>query len=142
MIRYDLKCSKGHRFDSWFSSSADFDKLSRAGLLSCVACGDTDIEKAVMAPRVTQSAPRPESEPRPDTQAPALEPQALQELRPHIESTATDVGRDFASEARKMHTGETPKRPIYGEAKVEEAKSLLEDGVPVLPLPWTSRKIN
>ena len=140
MIRYDLKCSKGHRFDSWFSSSADFDKLSRAGLLSCVTCGDTDIEKAVMAPRVTQSTPRPES--GPETPAPTLEPQALQELRTHIESTATDVGRDFASEARKMHTGEAPKRAIYGEAKVEEAKSRLEDGVPVLPLPWTSRKVN
>lgn len=136
MIRYDLKCANGHAFDSWFSSGADFDKLARANLLSCVVCGVSDIEKAIMAPRVSLGETRPVSV----SETPAQT--AVKDLREKIESTATDVGSSFATEARKMHDGDTPKRAIYGEAKPEDAKALIEDGVPILPLPWNSRKVN
>jgi len=135
MILYDLKCSNGHEFDSWFSSAADFDKLVRGNLLSCVVCGDTVIEKAVMAPRV--SAGR-NTKLVPDT-PPA---EAVAKLRETVEKNADNVGRDFAAEARRIHEGEAPERAIYGEARIDEAKSLIEDGVPVLPLPWSSRKVS
>ena len=136
MIRYDLKCTKGHAFDSWFGSSADFDKLKASGMVSCAICGDVSVEKAVMAPRVSTADERPLSKPA----SPAE--QMVKELRRQIEANADNVGKNFASEARKMHDGETPERPIYGEAKLEEAKSLIEDGVPVTPLPWSNRKSN
>jgi hypothetical protein len=135
MIRYDLKCAKGHRFESWFGSSADYDKLKNAGLVSCAVCSETSVEKAIMAPRVVKSE-SPLSAPA----SPAE--QAVKELRKKIEDNADNVGTNFAAEARAMHDGETPERPIYGEAKIEDAKSLIDDGIPVAPLPWGNKKTN
>ena len=135
MIRYDLKCAKGHRFESWFGSSADYDKLKNAGLVSCAVCGEASVEKAIMAPRVVKSV-SPLSAPA----SPAE--QAVKELRKKIEDNADNVGTNFAAEARAMHDGEAPERPIYGEAKIEDAKSLIDDGIPVAPLPWGNKKTN
>ena len=135
MIRYDLKCAKGHRFESWFGSSADFDKLTGAGMVSCVVCGDAGVEKAIMAPRVAKRE-RPLSAPA----SPAE--QAVKELRKKIEDSADNVGTNFAAEARAIHDGDAPERTIYGEAKIEDAKSLIDDGIPVAPLPWGKKKAN
>ena len=110
MIRYDLKCSKGHEFDSWFGSGADYEKLADAGLLSCSVCGDPSIKKAVMAPRVTT---RDEDRPLSAPASPAE--QAVKELRKKVEENADNVGKNFASEARKIHDGDAPVRAIYGE---------------------------
>ena len=135
MIRYDLKCSKGHRFDSWFGSSTDYDKLMTAKMVSCAVCGDLDVTKAIMAPRISKGE-RPLSAPA----SPAE--QAVKELRKKIESNADNVGTNFAAEARAIHDGDAPERPIYGEAKIEEAKALIDDGIPVAPLPWGNKKTN
>lgn len=135
MIRYDLKCAKGHRFESWFGSSADYDKLSVAGMVSCAVCGDGTVEKTIMAPRVSKGE-RPLSAPA----SPAE--QAVRELRKKIEGSADNVGTNFAAEARAIHDGDAPARPIYGEAKIEDAKSLIDDGIPVAPLPWGNKKTN
>ncbi len=157
MINYTLKCANDHRFDSWFQSAAAFDKLKAAGMVACAVCGDTNVEKAMMAPRVrparsaaakpqeTTPAPDPEaaSTPGPLSQPASPAEQALKELRDHVEANSDYVGKDFASEARAMHDGDSPERPIYGEAKIEEAKALIEDGVPVAPLPFNiGRKTN
>ena len=69
--------------------------------------------------------------------------QAFKELREKVEATSEDVGKNFVAEARKMHHGETPERAIYGEAKIQDAKALIDEGVPVMPLPFMpSRKTN
>lgn len=146
MIQYSLKCAEGHQFESWFQSAGAFDKLQSAGHVACAVCGSDNVEKALMAPRVSQGdAP----EPRPgkpktalsDTKHPAE--QALAALRAHIESHSDYVGKRFAQEARAMHTGDAPERPIWGEARGDEAKALIEDGIPVAPLPFTpTRKSN
>jgi len=157
MINYTLKCANDHRFDCWFQSAAAFDKLKAAGMVACAVCGDTNVQKAMMAPRVrparsaaakpqeTTPAPAPEAAgaPGPLSQPASPAEQALKELRHHVEANSDYVGKDFASEARAMHDGDAPERPIYGEAKVEEAKALIEDGVPVAPLPFNiGRKTN
>ena len=138
MIRYALRCDRAHRFDSWFGSSVDFDRLSGGGHLACSVCGSSAVEKDLMAPRVTAATPEaPLSAPA----SPAE--QALAELRRRIEARSENVGRDFAAEARRIHEGEAPARPIIGEARPAEARALVEDGIPVAPLPWTSdRKAN
>ncbi len=136
MIRYDLKCSDGHEFDSWFGSSADFDKLTKSGMISCAVCGSENVQKAIMAPRVSVNEDRPLSAPASTAE------QAVKELRKKIEANADNVGTDFVNEARKIHNGEAPERAIYGEAKIEDAKSLIDEGVPVAPLPWGNRKTN
>lgn len=146
MIRYSLKCAKDHDFDSWFQSAAAFDSLKAAGHVVCPACGASNVEKALMAPAVSlapepgpQSGPQtgPLTRPRDDREA------ALAELRRKIEENSEYVGMNFVAEARKMHEGAAPERSIYGEAKPEEAIKLLEEGVPVAPLPFMpARKTN
>lgn len=137
MIRYDLKCDAGHGFDSWFKGSEDFDRLCAAGLLSCPACGSLKVTKALMAPGVTTSETADLRRPRDARE------EALAKMRAEIEANSDYVGLSFATEARKMHAGEIPARTIHGEAKPDEARALIEDGVPVMPLPFTpARKVN
>ncbi len=151
MIQYALKCSEGHTFESWFQSAEAYDKLSVAGLVTCAVCGCQHVEKAVMTPRVRPARTaqgQPETAPaKPgpinvSTPSPEVE-KALTELRRKVEENLDYVGTDFADEARKIHLGDAPERAIYGEAKPDEAKALIEDGVPVAPLPFIpSRKTN
>jgi hypothetical protein len=138
MIRYALSCAKDHSFDSWFQSADAFDKLKTAGMVTCAICGSAEVKKSIMAPRVrTSEAETPLSAPA----SPAE--QALKELRENVEANSEDVGSNFAKEARAMHDGTAPERSIYGEAKIEDAKALIEDGVPVVPLPFgPNRKTN
>ena len=141
MIRYSLRCAKAHEFDSWFQSAAAYDALHSAGHITCPVCGDGTIEKTLMAPAVRPAekaaVPAPLSAPQNDIEA------AFAEMRRQIEANSDYVGVNFVSEARKMHAGEIEERSIYGEAKPEEARALLEDGVNVAPLPFMpSRKAN
>ncbi len=144
MITFALKCDKGHNFDSWFQSSAAYDTLKGSGMINCPVCGSTAVEKAVMAPRLQDNS---KSTTASVPTAPRLsdDPQraALAEMRRRIEAESDYVGVKFAQEARDMHDGLIPMRAIYGEAKPEDAKRLIEDGVPVAPLPFTpGRKAN
>lgn len=132
MIRYTLKCDRDHTFDSWFQSADAFDKLAKAGMVACAECGSSSVEKSLMAPAVTTD--RPLSAPKDPREA------ALAKMRDEVEKNSEYVGLSFANEARAMHAGDTPERSIYGEAKPEEAKALIEEGVPVLPLPFKPRK--
>jgi len=151
MIRYTLKCSNSHDFESWFQSGEAYDKLFAARLVSCPACGSEDVEKAIMAPRVSPSRNAVQLNPISDRSvemhaltAPSSPAEAaLRELKQKIQASSEYVGADFATEARKIHDGDAPERSIYGEAKPEEAKKLIEDGVPVAPLPFLpDRKSN
>lgn len=137
MIQFSLKCDKDHRFDSWFQSADAFDKLLAAGMVSCAVCGSSHVEKALMAPKVRDSKKR--SAPHP----PDIREQALAELKKQVEQNSEYVGMNFAREARDIHEGITPERSIYGEARPEDAKKLIEDGIPVAPLPFVpGRKSN
>jgi hypothetical protein len=154
MIRYALVCDKGHDFESWFADSAAYDEQAKRKLIACPHCGSAKVEKAIMAPRLAGSrkgaapvempAESPAAAPeKPQEKAPVamLSPQErelrtkLKELRDHLTQNADNVGPKFPEEARKMHYGEIEHRPIYGEASPEEAKSLIEEGVEVSPLP-------
>ena len=139
MIRYTLACNKGHQFESWFQSAEAFDDLKAAGHLSCAMCGSGKVEKAMMAPQVrpAKAAKAPEKAPLSTPASP--EETAMAELRKKVETESDYVGMQFAKEARAMHDGDAPLRSMYGEAKPEEAKSLIEDGVPVAPLPFVPK---
>ena len=143
MISYTLKCEDGHVFDSWFQSAEAFDKLLAQGMVTCSVCGALGVEKAVMAPRVRASrdtAEAPAEGPLSRPASPAE--QALAEMRRMVEANSEDVGERFAKEARAIHEGEAPERSIRGKAKPDEARKLVEDGIPVAPLPWGNRRTN
>jgi hypothetical protein len=159
MIRYALKCANAHEFESWFQSAGAYDSLSAAGHVACPLCGSAEVAKTLMAPQVqparTRAATRdaalrevattrpagpavgPGPVPGPLSAPPetALE-QALADLRKRVEEGSDYVGMNFAAEARAIHDGTAPERAIWGEARVEDARALIEDGIPVAPLPF------
>ena len=143
MIQYSLKCENDHSFDSWFASADAYDKLADNGMVSCAVCGSTKVSKAIMAPRVrTTKGKEAPVAPTLPTEKSAAE-QAMAKMRAQVEQNSEYVGTNFATEARSMHLGDAPERAIYGEAKPEEAKSLIEDGIPVTSLPFMpTRKSN
>ena len=142
MIRYDLRCAGGHAFEAWFGSAAAYDEQAARGLVSCAFCGSPKVEKALMTPGVPAKGARREApaEPMLSAPAPAEIVEKLAALRREIEAKSSWVGRRFATEARAMHLGEAEARPIHGEATAEEAKALIEEGVPVAPLPFLPRR--
>ncbi len=145
MINYRLHCPDNHQFDSWFQSAAAYDALLSAGRLACPVCASPNVEKAMMAPAVRPARAKGDADAaKSPLQTPANESEAaLAALRREVEQNSDYVGLNFVSEARAMHDGDTPKRAIYGEARIDEARKLLEDGVPVAPLPFIPRnKVN
>ncbi len=163
MIRYALNCEHGHAFESWFQSSAAYDKQAKRGLVTCPFCGSAKVDKAIMAPRLARAEaepplPMPPAATLPPmpmpSPAPAKVPVAivspqerelrkkLKELRDHVTKNASYVGPRFPEEARKIHYGETEHRSIYGEASADEAKELHEEGIEFHPLPFLPDEFN
>lgn len=147
MIRYDLVCTDGHEFDGWFSDSAAFDKQARKGLVACIHCGSTKVEKQLMAPGIAAKSNRKSEAARPMLAA-ALDPrqqklmQLMREVRKAVEENSEYVGNRFADEARKIHYEEADKRGIYGETTAADAKALIEEGIDIHPLPVLPEESN
>ena len=149
MIRYQLRCERGHAFESWFQSSGAYDSQVKRKLVNCPSCGSVQVEKAIMAPQIgrakkggtaqQQPAGSPEVSTLPSTPLMMVQERdlraKLKELRDHVVKNADNVGELFPVEARKMHYGDIEHRPIYGEASPEEARSLIDEGIEVTPLP-------
>ncbi|MFZ5730615.1 MAG: DUF1178 family protein [Pseudomonadota bacterium] len=132
MIRYALACEHGHEFEGWFGSSSDFDDQQARGLLECPVCASKSVRKQIMAPAVAGTKRNTPDLP-PNARAMMME--ALGKVRRHVEENFDYVGDAFAREARAIHEGRSEDRGIYGEASPAEVKALVEDGVPVAPLP-------
>jgi hypothetical protein len=143
MIHYDLICDKGHEFDGWFADSAAYDKLARRKLVECTHCGSAKIEKQIMAPGIPSKSNRKADSNSGQLRVatPPVDPRAQQmmammrEFRQHVEKNAENMGDRFAEEARKIHYKEAEARGIMGSASPDEAKSLIEEGISVMPLP-------
>lgn len=121
MILFNLTCSSGHEFEAWFRNGDAYTEQAARGIVACPDCGATEVRKAPMAPSLGKGV--------------AKRRDALTELRSLVENSFENVGGRFAETARRIHYGETQARPIYGEATAEEVKDLLDEEIPVLPLP-------
>jgi len=127
-------------FEAWFGSSADYESQRAGGLIACPICGDTDVAKGVMAPNIAAKGNR-------QTQTPAVpaakedrpDPRAVMAALARVQAKMLEgsqwVGSAFADKARAMHLGEAPEAPIHGQTSIAEAKALVEEGVPIAPLP-------
>ncbi|GAB5377256.1 MAG: DUF1178 family protein [Acuticoccus sp.] len=156
MIRYALRCCNGHDFDGWFASSEAFETQLETGDLACPLCGAEEVARALMAPAVRTGAPAPAtseetpgtSEPAaPASVAPPAPPDALRSaehkalieavrlFREKVVEHGTDVGTSFPEEARRIHYGEAEPRGIYGQAEMDEARALVEEGIDIIALP-------
>ena len=157
MILYKLNCGKRHEFESWFRDSKAYERQAARGLIACPSCGDTEIERALMAPRISKAGSSkkavvqggpPSAAPAPAVPGamhamvpdmPAEMRAALQQMRKKVEENCDYVGENFAEEARKIHYGETEQRAIYGEASDAEAEALNEEGIEFNRIPWLPR---
>ncbi len=143
MIIFDLKCAPaGHIFEAWFASSAAYEEQKERGLVSCPLCGSDEVGKAPMAPAVPakgnrHSAQAPVSELfSSDAESVKAMLAAAAAVQRRLLEGSEAVGDRFADEARSIHLGEAEARPIHGRATREQAEGLLEDGIPVAPLPF------
>ncbi|MGO8740523.1 DUF1178 family protein [Rhodoblastus sp.] len=143
MIRFALVCANGHEFESWFASNESYGFQIANKLVSCPFCNGTEIAKAVMAPAVARADRAPSIKP---VEAPKQNVALLgeadrglremaRELNRKIVAATVDVGTEFAREARRIHDGEAPERPIRGQTSAEEARALLDEGVAIMPMP-------
>jgi hypothetical protein len=151
MIVFDLGCGNGHVFEAWFGSTEDYEAQRARGLVTCPMCDSTDVDKAVMAPRIgrksnQQTLPVPAKGKAVPMASEAPAPEQVKEMLRALADAQTEmlkqsdwVGPRFADEARAMHLGETEHRAIHGQTTPEEAKSLIDEGVPVAPLPFPVR---
>lgn len=156
MIHYQLQCTAGHAFDGWFQSSTSFERQAADALLECPDCGSHQVDRAVMAPRIggKATAPAAITTPPSDSQPPEAPsspgtavagrmPDGVRalfaRLRREVETNCDYVGPAFATEARRIHDGETEPRGIYGEATDAEAEALAEEGIGVSRIPWVPR---
>jgi hypothetical protein len=133
MIRYALTCDHEHEFEGWFASSEDFDDQQGRGLLDCPMCGSKGVRKQIMAPAVAGTK-RTQRDATP-AKVQSMMMEAAGRIRAHVEENFDDVGDGFAAEARAIHEGKAEDRGIYGQATPKEVRDLVEDGVPVAPLP-------
>jgi hypothetical protein len=145
MIVFDLKCGEAHVFEAWFGSSDDYEGQRARGLVGCPVCGDTKVEKAVMAPAVAAKGNR--AAPAAKAPAAAHAPEAVKamlaamaEVQKAVEANCDYVGDRFADEARAIHLGESERRGIYGEATAEEAAALKDEGIEVAALPFRPKR--
>jgi len=147
MIVFDLCCTAGdHRFEAWFASSEGFADQQARGLIACPVCGDAEVRKAVMAPRVgaksnQQAAVPMPAKPAGGTAAAGPTPEQVRKLLADIAGKQAEmlpqsrwVGRDFPDAARAMHEGRAPEDLIHGQASPEEAQALRDDGIAAMPL--------
>lgn len=130
MILFTLRCAAGHEFDGWFRDGDGFETQQQAGEVACPECGDTRIEKALMAPNIGRSRGKTPA------MSPAQMRAALVELRRQVETNCDYVGERFAEEARRIHYREVDAHGIYGEASAEESKELAEEGISFGRIPW------
>jgi len=137
MIRYALACEHEHEFEGWFAASADFDEQVARGLLACPVCASKAVRKQIMSPSVSGTKKRGETG---EGNGRRMMMEAMAQVRRHVEDTFDYVGDSFAREARDIHEGRSEERGIYGEATPKEVKALVEDGVPVAPLPPAAPK--
>ena len=134
MIVFDLACDAGHRFEGWFASSDDFAGQQARGLVTCPECGSAQVTEAPMAPAVSKRAALSETA----DQARAMR-EWVTRVRAHVEANSEYVGDKFPDVARAIHYGDAEERTVHGEASLDDARELIEEGIPVAPIPGLPR---
>ncbi|WHA42840.1 DUF1178 family protein [Agrobacterium larrymoorei] len=142
MIRYSLSCEQAHEFEGWFSGSADFENQLSRGLISCPVCNSQSVSKMLMAPSVSTARKKDAIRTLAMDTAQKEAFTKIKETLANIRANAEDVGDKFPEEARKIHYGEAEERGIIGQASLQEAKALLEEGIEVAALPLLPDDVN
>ena len=138
MIKYNLICKCGNTFESWFSSSSEFDFLCKKKLMKCIYCESSSVKKTVMAPNLSSKSNKVLKK----TKLEKKIKKQLLDFRKYIEKNCKNVGENFTREARSIHYDKKTSQSIYGKATAEETTELLEEGIEVATIPWVDKSEN
>ena len=138
MIKYNLKCSNGHEFISWFSDSLEFDKLNKKKLLECIYCSSKKINKSIMAPMISGGKLKEDSSNLLNEKLSDKKKELLQ-IRNYIEKNFEFVGDKFSQKVREVYYDKKTRKTIYGSTTKEERKELAEEGIDLISIPWVSK---
>ncbi len=138
MIKYNLTCECGEIFESWFSSSSEFDSLCKRKLIKCIYCESSLIKKSVMAPNVSSKSNKISKK----TKIEKNIKKQLLDFRKYIEKNCKNVGEDFSRQARSIHYDKKNSQGIYGKATPEETSELIDEGIDVVTIPWIDKSEN
>ena len=138
MIKYNLICKCGNTFESWFSSSSEFDLLCKKKLMKCIYCESSTVKKTVMAPNLSSKSNKVFKK----TKLEKKIKKQLLDFRKYIEKNCKNVGENFTREARSIHYDKKTSQSIYGKATPEETSELLEEGIEVATIPWADKSEN
>ena len=138
MIKYNLACVCGKNFESWFSSSTEYDSLKRKKLINCIYCNSTSVIKSVMSPNL----PSKSNKILKNNKIEKNIKKQLLDFRKYIEKNCKDVGENFPQEARSIHYDKKTSQGIYGKATPEETAELQEEGIDVTTVPWVNKSEN
>ena len=138
MIKYNLKCSNGHEFISWFSDSLEFDKLNKKKLLECIYCSSKKINKSIMAPMISGGKLKEDSSNLLNEKLSDKKKELL-EIRNYIEKNFEFVGDQFSQKVREVYYDKKTRKTIYGSTTKEEREELAEEGIDLISIPWVSK---
>ena len=138
MIKYNLKCGNKHEFESWFSDSKEFERLSKKKFLECIFCSSKKISKTIMAPNLSLLAERKNNTNLIEKNI-KIEKEKLVQLRKYIEKNFENVGKDFSKKVREMYYDKKSKKTIYGTTTAEQRQELAEEGIDLLSIPWINK---
>ena len=138
MIKYNLKCCNNHEFESWFSSSEEFDKLRKKGLLDCIYCTSKKINKSIMSPMISNTKKKVEQIDKLNKQLNSKKNEIFK-LKRYIEENFENVGKDFSKKVREIYYDKKNEKGIYGTTTSKERKELAEEGIDLLSIPWINK---
>ena len=138
MIKYNLTCKCGKTFESWFSSSVEYEVLKKKKLVNCIYCDSTLVRKSIMSPNLPSKSNKnfKRNKLKKDIK------KQLVEFRRYIEKNCRNVGDNFPQEARNIHYDKKTSKGIYGKATLEETAELLDEGIDVATIPWVNKSEN
>ena len=138
MIKYNLECECGHVYESWFSSSTEYESLIKKKLINCVQCNSTVVRKTLMTPNLSGKSNKVKK----NNKFERIVRKELVKFRNYIEKNCKDVGDNFPQEARSIHYDKKTSKGIYGKATPRETAELLEEGIEVSTVPWADKTEN
>ena len=138
MIKYNLKCENNHDFESWFSSSDEFDNLNKKKLLECIYCSSKNIKKSIMAPMVSLVNDK-KNELNSIENILKDEKNKLLKLRNYVEKNFEFVGDNFSKKVREVYYDKKNKKTFYGTTTPEERVELENEGIDLLTIPWVNK---
>ena len=138
MIKYNLKCSNNHEFESWFSNSNEFEKLNRKNLLECIHCNSKKIEKSIMAPMISGSKKKNQKDILLKTRL-SKNKKDLLKIRAYVEKNFEFVGDKLSRKIREVYYDKKTAKGIYGTATKEEKEELADEGIELLSIPWVNK---